>query len=281
LEHLEQLGDLEGVAREEASIAPFVAEGGTIIVPADAPELLNAVRGAKAQRIIVGRRDTSDTADFILSDVVETISGSTFSINHRGSFKLPLLGEHNAMNALMAIAVARRLGCSDTQIAAGLAKVAPAEGRLQPLRIGGWQIINDSYNANPSSMEAALRTFHRLKREPVAPAPLIGRKVVILGDMLELGASSEPMHRSVGAMVGAWNFSLFIAVGPMMRFAADVAETAGVHVVRFADTAKAAASLLDHIELGDELLLKGSRGMALEALLSTLTEHSPAPSGRS
>jgi UDP-N-acetylmuramoyl-tripeptide--D-alanyl-D-alanine ligase len=289
LEHLEQLGDLEGVAREEASIAPCVTEGGTLVLPADAPELLRAVKTTKAQRILVGRRESEgggggagggDLPEFALTDVVETTAGTTFSINGRGTFRLPLLGGHNAMNALMAVAVARRLGLSDEQIAAGLLKVTPAEGRLQPVKAGPWAVINDAYNANPSSMEAALKTFAHLRPEPGAAGAGAGggggRKVVILGDMLELGPSSEAMHRSIGGMVAAWGFGLMIAVGPMMRFAADVAAAAGVPVVRFADTAAAKAGLLGHLEPTDRVLLKGSRGMALETLLTVLNDAAPA-----
>jgi len=273
LEHLEKLGDLEGVAREEASIAPFVAEAGTLVLPADAPELLNAVKATRAQRILVGHMEgTSKEADLLLTDVKESIEGTTFSINGRGTFKLPLLGEHNAMNALMAIGVAKRLGVTDEQIVAGLLKVTAAEGRLEPLTVGGWSIINDCYNANPSSMEAALKTFARLTGGKGNGA----RRVVILGDMLELGPSSDAMHRSIGAMVAAWEFELFLAIGPAMRFAADVAEAAGVAVRRYADTASARAGLMKEIKAGDRILLKGSRGMALETLLTPLKEATTA-----
>ncbi|MEI8197611.1 MAG: UDP-N-acetylmuramoyl-tripeptide--D-alanyl-D-alanine ligase [Phycisphaerae bacterium] len=135
LEHLEKLGDLEGVAREEASIAPFVAEGGTLVLPAEAPELLTCLRLAKAQRIMVGKGTGSGGGggggnnagmDLVLTDVQETVHGCTFTVNGRGGCRLPLLGAHNALNALMAIAVARRLGLNEEQIQAGLNKVTPA-----------------------------------------------------------------------------------------------------------------------------------------------------------
>ena len=198
--------------------------------------------------ILVGHADTVGQAgtpiDFVLTDVVESLGGTAFSINGRGAFRVPLLGEHNAMNALMAIAVARRIGLSDEQIAAGLAKVLPAEGRLEPMRIGSWSVIHDAYNANPSSMEAALKTFARLEREAgdrgkgkVVKKAKKGRKVVILGDMLELGPTSEAMHRSIGAMVAAWGFDLLIAIGPAMEYAADTAGAAGVRVERYKNTA--------------------------------------------
>ena len=198
----------------------------------------------------------------MLTDVVETMEGTTFSINGRGMYRLPLLGEHNAANALMGIAVARRLGLSDEQIAAGLLKVTAAEMRLELMRVGSWQIINDAYNANPSSMEVALKTFGRLKGE--------GRKVVVLGDMLELGPSTEAMHRSIGAMVAAWKFDLFVAVGPQMKAAASVAEASGVEVKRFTNTTTARNGILKLLKANDQILLKGSRGMALETLLDAM-----------
>ncbi len=281
LEHLEKLGDLEGVAREEASIASYVAEGGTLVLPADAPELLEAVKTTRAQRILVGRvigdqipMTNEFGADFVLTQLHESIDGTTFSINGRGSFKLPLLGEHNAMNALMAIAVARRLGVSDEQIAAGLAKVKPAEGRLEIIKASAFSVIDDSYNANPSSMEAALKTFAHLAPSTTSTKH---RKVVILADMLELGPASEALHRSIGAMVAAWEFDLFIAIGPAMHFAADVAQAADIPVARFADTASARKKILQLLKTGDHLLLKGSRGMALETLLPALHQSASTP----
>jgi UDP-N-acetylmuramoyl-tripeptide--D-alanyl-D-alanine ligase len=273
LEHLEKLGDLEGVAREEASVAPFVAEGGTLVLPADAPELLKAVK-TKVQRILIGQegqgaKHTGLPADLVLTGVRESLHGTMFSINGRGQFRVPLLGEHNAMNALMAIAVARRMGVSDEQIAAGLMKVTAAEGRFEPLKIamdgGDLRVIHDAYNANPSSMEAALKTFMGLER-----TERTGRKVAVLGDMLELGASSQAMHRSIGEIVARLGFDLFVAIGPNMRYAADAAAMGGVTTRSFSGTAAARKEIGGLLESGDSILLKGSRGMALETLLEAL-----------
>jgi len=122
-------------------------------------------------------------------------------------------------------------------------------------------------------MEAALRTFVHLKAHA-------GRKVVILGDMLELGPQSEGMHRSVGAQVAAWQLGLFIAIGRQMAYAADVAETAGIKVRRFRDTAAAREQIRSLLKKGDQILLKGSHGMALETLLVTLKEASHSPVGK-
>ena len=294
LEHLEKLGDLEGVAREEASIAPFVAEtGGTLVLPAEAPELLACLRLSKSQRILVGKAGVgggvnSTGADLVLTDVQETVHGCTFTINGRGGYRLPLLGAHNALNALMAIAVARRLGLSDEQIQAGLNKVTAAPMRLEMLQVGGHYVINDAYNANPSSMAAALETFARLS----LPAGLTGgssngggerggRRVAILGDMLELGSASEAMHRNVGAQVAAWRIPVLIAVGPAMQTAADAAaNSGGVMVHRFTDTAMARQGVAALLHPDEVILLKGSRGMALETILEAIGQTASRPSGR-
>lgn len=277
LEHLEKLGDLEGVAREEASIAPYVADGGTLVLPADAPELLSCLRLAKAQRITVGRQG-GGVADLLLTDVKETLRGCTFGINGRGGYRLPLLGLHNAFNALLAIAIARRMGLNEEQIQAGLDKVKAAPMRLEMVRVGSHCVINDAYNANPSSMAVAIETFANLrltsdgeeKSDGGMGVETSGRRVAILGDMLELGASSDPMHRTVGAQVAAWKIPVLIAVGRAMQGAADVAESAGVSVHRFTDSAAAKLKVPGLLQRGDVLLLKGSRGMAMETILEGL-----------
>jgi len=266
LEHLEKLGDLEGVAREEASIAPFVREDGTLVLPTEAPELMKSLRLTKAQRITVGRPGTE--ADLAATDVVENIDGTRFTLNGRATFALPLLGGHNALNALLAIAVARRLGLSDEQIQAGLLEVKPAPMRLEPVRIGGHFVINDAYNANPSSMAAAIGLFGRLSL-PVETR----RRVAILGDMLELGEAGDIMHREVGARVAAGKIDLLVAVGKAMQHAADTALQAGVEVQRFGSTAHACQHIHEIIVPGDALLLKGSRGMAMETILESLSKR--------
>ncbi len=267
LEHLEKLGDLEGVAREEAAIVPHIQDGGILIMPADAPELTQALRLATVQRITVGPGGSN--ADIQVAEIRESLEGSTFSLNDRSTYQLPLLGRHNVSNALLAIAVARRLALSEEQIQAGLAVVKPEPMRLQISQAGGYFVLNDAYNANPSSMAAALETFGNL------PSPHgVTRKVAILGDMLELGDSSLAMHCNLGALVGKHHVKMLIAIGPAMHAAAAVAAATGVEVHHFSNTAEARTNVAALLKPGDAILLKGSRGMALEKLLEVL---SPAP----
>lgn len=273
LEHLEKLGDLAGVAQEEASIAPFVKDGGMIVLPADAPELFSFLKHTRAQRLNVGRAGTG--ADLQATDIVESLEGVAFGVNGRGTFRVPLLGEHNAINALLAIGVARRMGLTDTQIEAGLAKVTAADKRLEVVDAGGYFVINDAYNANPSSMAAALRTFGKLKLPEG-----VRRRVAILGDMLELGPGGAAMHKTVGTQVAQADVSVFVAIGPLMAHAADAAQAAGVTVVCFNDTAAAAASVPTLLKEGDAVLLKGSRGMALERILASLASATAAAAAR-
>jgi len=292
LEHLERLGDLEGVAREEASIGPFIQKGGTLVLPADVPELGKHLKTTKSQRITVGRGsvgvkaaagEPDNAVDLQLTDVVESVHGCSFTVNARGGFRIPLLGQHNALNALFAIAVARRLGASDAQIQAGLNKVTPAPMRLELLEIpvaatgtqqisGTYFVINDAYNANPSSVAAALETFDRLKVNGASGAEeaLRPRRIAILGDMLELGAVSQAMHRTIGAAVGASKVDIFIAVGSEMAAAADAATRAGLEVIRFKSTAEACQAIGRIVRPGDALLVKGSRGMAMDAVIDAL-----------
>jgi UDP-N-acetylmuramoyl-tripeptide--D-alanyl-D-alanine ligase len=262
LEHLEHFRDLEGVAKEEASIASFLSTSGTLVIPSAATELTPFLKNAGCQKIRVGVAE----GDLLLTDLQETVAGLTFSINGRGSFTLPLFGDHNAMNAMMAIAVARRLGLSDDQIRSGLLKVQAPEMRFQPLPrevSGPFSIINDAYNANPSSMEASLRTFVKL------PANR-SRKVVVLGEMRELGENSPGYHRDIGELVGKLRFDLFIAIGSLMKEAAEAASAGGVTVHTFGSTAEAKNGVGELLRPGDQILLKGSRSMGLEQLIPAI-----------
>lgn len=267
LEHLEKLGDLAGVAREEAAIAAYLQPKATLVLPADAPELRAALGNPAAQKILVGLEGT--TADLVGTHIVESLSGVRFAINGRGAYELPLLGAHNVSNALMAIAVARRLGATDEQIRAGLRRTKGAPMRLEPMRIGEYAIINDAYNANPSSMEAALQTFARIVQQGRPGTPGM-RSVAILGDMLELGAASDAMHRRVGALVAQHQIDILMAIGAQMAQAAAACRAAGGVVYHFASTAEARAGMAGLLRPGDAILLKGSRGMALEKILEAL-----------
>ena len=214
LAHLQGLGDLQAVAIEKASLLRFVRRGGLAVVNGDQSEMTRhtgelpqgvdlAYFGQASThhaRLICceegGSQGTRFQADF--SELTPGQTDPTLVIRTKPQrFNLPLLGEHNAFNALAALLVARWFGVDERAMAASLATVTPVEMRLQTHRVGDPDqpitVINDAYNANPQSMAAALET---LARFPL-PSP-DSRRVIILGDMLELGDVGIEEHRRLG-----------------------------------------------------------------------------------
>lgn len=180
------------------------------------------------------------------------------------TIRLPLLGAHQADNAALAAATALALDIPPATIATGLAQVTRGKHRGQTLVIAGRHVLDDCYNANPDSMAAALRTLNGLRGEHAA--------VAILGDMLELGPGEAALHAQIGEVAATCQLARLITVGSRARHIATAAERLGVPT-ELADTAAAAAAAAAAAtQPGDWILLKGSRGMALEGVLDRLRE---------
>lgn len=270
-EHLEGLGSLAQVAREEAAQVEFLEPGGLAVVNADAPHLAEPVAAHRAARpFSVVTFGAGEGADLRVGDIRQTLEGLEFTINGRASFRLPLLGRHNAMNAAAAVAVGRRLGMDEEAIAPGLSSVSGAEMRLERTEVKGVRLLNDAYNANPDSMLAALETL----QEVGAPA---ARRVAVLGDMLELGTHSASCHAEVVSRALAPGLlDLLVLVGPRMSHGAD-----GVRddrIVRVEDLDGVGASAVAaRLRAGDLVLVKGSRRMRLERLVGALASGDAGP----
>jgi UDP-N-acetylmuramoyl-tripeptide--D-alanyl-D-alanine ligase len=266
-EHLEGLGSLEGVVREEASLARSIRVGGLCIVSADAPGLAQAVAplvaAQGAQLLTIGFHEH---ADLCVCEVVQGPAGLRFTLNDRSQFTLPLLGRHNASNAAAVIAVARRLGVPPETIRAALAVAKGPPMRLEPVEVRGIRFINDAYNANPESVLAALDAFAL-----ACPPPAGTRQVVILGEMLEKGAAGPALHAEVGRAVAEVHPDLLIAVGELSRetvrtaAARGLAEARITHLPDLDDGRDAAIGAM--LRPGDAVLLKASRGVRLERVL--------------
>ena len=288
-EHLEGLGSLEGVAREEATLAWGVKPGGTVIVTADAPLLLDAVaphvgspdplseKREKRTLVTFGEHPSSDVR---ITDVVQNMDGVMFTINGREHYRVPLLGLHNAANAAAAVAVGKRLGLDPAQIAAGLLTVKGPEMRLERAEHAGVRFINDAYNANPESMLSALDTFAACVRGDRS----VRRRVVVLGDMLEQGAHAPELHLEVAeAVAKTEGVDLVVLVGAhFAKVLAPVQARLGVAgVMSLSDLAdsrdRTVAGLL---KPGDAVLLKGSRSMGIERVMNAwIAMQSGASSG--
>ncbi len=265
-EHLEGLGDLNGVRRENAAISVGMSRQGLLIVNGDDKGLAANCASYGGKRVTFGLESRND---LFATDIICDADGVRFKLNgSRVVVTVPLLGRHNASNALAAIAVARRLGVPDAKMLAGLAQVIGPEMRMQRIDVGGIRLINDAYNANPQSMEAALITLRDFPND--------GRKIAILGDMLELGTESDRFHRDAGQQAATYGADVLICVGPGGSLLAAAAVRAGVESARvwsFPDSIEAARDVPAMLRTGDLVLLKASRGMRLERIAEAIAKR--------
>jgi UDP-N-acetylmuramoyl-tripeptide--D-alanyl-D-alanine ligase len=267
-EHLEFLGDLPGVRRENASIIDGLNPAGLLVVNGDDADLLAATGDYPGKRVTFGL-DRSN--DLFATDIETSDQGVSFRLNgaRQQQYFLPLLGRHNAVNSLSAIAVARRLGVRESEIREALAHARGPDMRLQLTSVNGVTVLNDAYNANPASMIAAIETFCDL--------PARDRRVMVLGDMLELGPRSEAMHRDVGAAVARAQPDLLICVGERAQAIGESATAHGMssdRICRVSDVDPGAIAAM--LQSGDLVLLKASRGLRLERIVEALSLRAAA-----
>jgi UDP-N-acetylmuramoyl-tripeptide--D-alanyl-D-alanine ligase len=256
-EHLEFLGDLAGVRRENASIIEGLNPRGTLIVNGDDDELVRAVSRFGGRIITFGLEAHND---LVAGNIRCGLDGTRFTWTVVDVF-VPMLGRHSAVNALAAIAVGRQLGLEIQDIVDGLAKATGPEMRLQLQRVGGVTVVNDAYNANPASVRAALGTLKELDAT---------RRIAVLGDMRELGDGGPEMHRQIGIYAGECGLSALLCVGELSKYTANGAREAGVNAEHFSDAASAGARLRELVTDGDLVLIKASRAMKLEESLKSL-----------
>jgi UDP-N-acetylmuramoyl-tripeptide--D-alanyl-D-alanine ligase len=262
-EHLEGLGDLDGVRRENASLIEGIAPGGLLIINGDDPALIEAAVSWRGRRVTFGFAPGND---LIASDVRCAADGIRFVIQP-GNIEtfVPLLGRHIAANALAAVAVAREMGLSHARIAKNLRGATGPEMRLQLQDVNGVRVLNDAYNANPASMKAAISTLASLDTG--------GRRIAIVGDMRELGKSSGEWHRSLGKWIAREHPpDLLACVGSEARAIAAEAICGGMPAARvrcYVD-ATAAAAIAKRLKKGDLVLLKASRAIGLETVAKAI-----------
>jgi UDP-N-acetylmuramoyl-tripeptide--D-alanyl-D-alanine ligase len=182
-------------------------------------------------------------------------------VNGRLWVSLPAPGRHNALNALAALAVAQQFGMSLEEAADALAGFAGTEMRLQAIQAGSVTILNDAYNANPASVAAAASVLAEQPGE---------RRVFVAGDMLELGADSRLLHLETGRQIARCGVDCVIGVGELGRAIAEGAASAGAKTQQVASVEEAMGLLPGLLLPGDVVLVKGSRGMAMERLIDPI-----------
>jgi UDP-N-acetylmuramoyl-tripeptide--D-alanyl-D-alanine ligase len=260
--HIEFMGSREAIAKEKGALAESVGPEGTVILNADDPFSEGIAARARAKVIFAGTEGGTVRA----IEISQTADGSEFTIlegAHRCRAQLPVPGLHMVQNALLAVAAGRAFGLSIEECAAGLATAPLAKARLQIKEIGGVQFLDDSYNANPDSMKAALRTLVELDAD--------GKRIAVLGEMHELGDESARGHREVGETAAALKIDRLIVIGSVAAAIANAARDAGLENATVVNSTAEAAELLSQIAApGDLVLVKGSRAARTERVIEAI-----------
>jgi UDP-N-acetylmuramoyl-tripeptide--D-alanyl-D-alanine ligase len=257
--HIEFMGSRKAIAAEKGALAEVVGRQGWVILNADDPFTAEIAERTRARVILAGTTAGTVRA----SDISQSPNGSDFTIlegAHRCRAQLPVPGLHMVQNALLAVAAGRSFGLSLEECAAGLVAAPLTKARLQIKQIHGVQFIDDSYNANPDSMKAALRTLVELDAD--------GKRIAVLGEMRELGAESESGHREVGEAAATLRIDRLITIGEIGEMIAQAAQQAGLEKTFAVRSTSEAAELLGEMaEPGDLVLIKGSRSARTEQVI--------------
>lgn len=266
--HLQGLGSLEGVAREKGDLYRALPDSGTAVVNATDLRVMREAGRCRAAKIhygvalneISGRVLSMDEGGMRIA--VRTPSGEFASF-------LPAVGEHNLMNALAAATAAYALGLRPEEMEEGFSSVGFGRGRFRPVPLrGGGLLLDDTYNANPASVEAAMRSMMALRR---------GRRcVLVLGDMLELGEASAVSHFRIGHLLAGLEPALLFTHGKEAAAIARGALEGGLDPVRIrhaGDREALKVGLSAVLQKGDVILVKGSRGMKLEEVAAAVEQE--------
>jgi UDP-N-acetylmuramoyl-tripeptide--D-alanyl-D-alanine ligase len=263
-EHLEGLGDLQGVLREETSVLPWVPRSGAVVVSDDPAMLADRARALHAGVRVAGISDRAD-AELRGADVTLDDDGRVRFTWSGHDVRLALRGRHNARNALVALGIARAWGVPDAEAVASLQALDAPKMRVELHRIGGLTVIADCYNANPASVHAAV--------DLLASMPRRGGRVAVLGTMLEMGPQSAEIHRDVAADVVSQDFDVVVATGMFAEAFGPHRDALGPRLITASDPLDAWDAMSAALNGDEVVLLKGSRGVALERLLPRFEEQ--------
>ncbi len=261
--HLSRIGSIDDVARAKAELVEALPPDGTAVLNADDARVVGMRARTEARTITYGFSPQADVrAEEVASAGLEGMKFRLVAPGGAVGVETPALGRHGVHNGLAAAAVGVAAGLDLDQILAGLGRGWRAEHRDQIVRVAGLTVLDDTYNASPASMLAALELLSTLP----------GRHVAVLGEMLELGEAHERGHRDVGA-AAAQIVDQLVVVGPGAAGMAAGAATLGDGVVLVPDRRAALAVLRQRLRPGDTVLVKASRGAALEWIVGSLESN--------
>ncbi|MFV8571813.1 UDP-N-acetylmuramoyl-tripeptide--D-alanyl-D-alanine ligase [Marinobacter sp. SBS5] len=257
--HLEGFGSYQNIIKAKGEIIDGVAEQGLVVLNRDDPAFAQWRERAGQRRVVSVSRKNHPEADYYA--VAEVASDQTMTVTAEGpegwssTFSLPLVGEHNVSNALCAIAACRELGASDQQLVEGLSGVQAVKGRLQVAELTpGLTLIDDSYNANPASMKAAIDVLSGYE----------GQRVAVLGAMAELGEQGDDLHAEVGAHAKEKGIERLLLVGPGCG---GYANGFGQGAEQFQTHEQAVNAIVDGRQGAMVVLVKGSRSSAMDRVV--------------
>src|SRR5580700_5068076 len=260
--HLEFFDSLAGIARAKYELIESLPGSGTAVLNADDEYVSQFGRGFKGKVVQYGLRATADVrAENIRSKGTE---GTEFEVvigTSREHATLPLVGEHNVLNALAAVAVGVERGLKPAEAVGALATLAPADKRGEVLQLGNITVINDCYNSNPRALEAMVDALATMTAK---------RRIVVAGEMLELGPAGEEMHRQAGEHIAEKKIDVLVGVRGLAQAMVEGARKAGTPAEFVATPEEAGEWLAREARDGDVVLLKASRGVKLEKALEVL-----------
>jgi UDP-N-acetylmuramoyl-tripeptide--D-alanyl-D-alanine ligase len=264
--HLEFFSSVAEIARAKYELIESLPTGATAVLNSDDEYVSQFGRDFHGKVVMYGLRFSAD----VRAEKMESggLLGSTFDLvagGCRERVSLPLVGTHNIYNALAAAAVGLERGLTPSETATALQSLAPADKRGQVIELGNITVINDCYNSNPKALEAMVDALAEMPAQ---------RRIVIAGEMLELGPQAEEMHRKAGRHMAERNIDVVIGVRGLAQATVEGARRPGTIAEFFATPQEAGEWLGGEAREGDVVLLKASRGVQLEHTLDTWKERS-------
>jgi UDP-N-acetylmuramoyl-tripeptide--D-alanyl-D-alanine ligase len=257
--HLEFFDSLAGIARAKYELVESLPASGTAVLNADDEYVSQFGRDSKGKVVMYGSQVTADVrAENVRS---KGTGGAEFDVvigGIREHATLPLVGEHNVLNALAAVAVGVERGLTPAEAVGALATLAPPDKRGEVLQVGNITVINDCYNSNPKALEAMVDALAAMAAK---------RRIVVAGEMLELGPAGDAMHRQAGQHIAAKKIDVLLGVRGLAQAMVEGARKAGVRAEFVAAPEAAGEWLAREARDGDVVLLKASRGVKLEKAL--------------
>lgn len=263
--HIENLKTQEGILKAKLEILKGMENNAPLVLNGDDPKLFPLKNKLCGERPVKLFGIENKESDFRGSDIIESDGKTSFNVNYEGKSAkifIPCVGKHNVLNALAAFCIGKLTGMEDNEIVSALMRYQTDGLRQNIVKKGDYTLIIDCYNASPDSMKATLDVLSGMKSG--------GRKIAVLGDMLELGNESEKLHRVVGRYVCNAKPDMLFCFGKEAEYIKDEAEKSGITSYYTSDKDDLKEKLKSSIKSGDILLFKASRGMKLEDIVNSI-----------